>query len=127
MSCLQDKIEGEEAALVLALRDYIKICIGNSAKEKHHKHSISLASKAGGFCAIYIKEERVRIRWFKGGMIDDAFGHLQGEGKTFRIQVITGLDRATRKVIRYYIDETWVYLLEHQAMKQLKASFKKKR
>jgi hypothetical protein len=117
--------QSEQSELFLALIDYIKICIGNSVKEKHRENSTSFFSKEGGFCSIRVKEGAVLIGWFRGRFIDDRFGLLYGKGKTLRTQKVDSLDRATRDAIRYYVQETLIYLLEHHAMMQLKGSLKK--
>ena len=117
--------QSEQSELFLALRDYIKICIGNGVKEKHRENITSFFSTEGGFCSIRVKDGAVLVAWFRGHFIDDRFGLLYGKGKTLRTQKVVTLDRATRDAIRHYVQETLVYLLEHQAMMQLKGSLKK--
>ncbi|WP_373033950.1 hypothetical protein [Sulfurovum sp.] len=115
----------EQAELFLALRDYIKICIGNGAKEKHRENITSFFSPEGGFCSIRVKDGAVLVGWFRGRFIDDRFGLLYGKGKTIRTQKVVTLDKATRDAIRHYVQETLVFLLEHNAMMELKSSLKK--
>ena len=51
---------GEYAELFLKVRDYIKICIGNDAREKYSENITTLYSKEGGFCYIRVKDDYVR-------------------------------------------------------------------
>jgi len=117
--------QSEQSELFLALRDYIKISIGNGVKEKHRENITSFFSREGGFCSIRVKDGAVLIGWFRGRFIDDRFGLLYGKGKTLRTQKVERLDKATRDAIRFYVQETLIYLLEHHAMMHLKGSLKK--
>jgi len=117
--------QSEQSELFLALRDYIKICIGNGVKEKHRENITSFFSREGGFCSIRVKDGAVLIGWFRGRFIDDRFGLLYGRGKTLRTQKVERLDKATRDAVRCYVRETLIYLLEHHAMMQIKGSLKK--
>lgn len=115
----------EQAELFLALRDYIKICIGNGVKEKQRENVTSFFAREGGFCSIRVKESAVLIGWFRGSSIGDPFGLLEGSGKRLRTQKAVLLDRETRSAVRHYVLESRIRLLEHQAAVQLRASLKR--
>ncbi|MBU0632487.1 hypothetical protein KKA17_07570 [bacterium] len=111
---------GEYAELFLHVRDYIKICIGNDAREKYSENITTLYSKEGGFCYIRVKDDYVHIGWFRGRHIDDKYNLLFGKGKTIRGQKVYKLDKPTRDAIKHYVHETLMFLFEHNALMELK-------
>jgi len=111
---------GEYAELFLQVRDYIKICIGNDAKEKQSENITTLYSKEGGFCYIRVKENYIHLGWFRGRHIKDKYDLLFGNGKTIRGQKVYKLDRQARDVINYYVNETLMFLFEHNALMELR-------
>lgn len=108
------------AELFLQVRDYIKICIGNDVKEKHNKNTTSFFTKEGGYCSIRVKDDYVCIIWFKGVFIEDKYKKLIGKGKYARNQKVYNLNSKTRESIRYYVQETFVKLIEHKELNSLK-------
>ncbi|WP_298754439.1 hypothetical protein [uncultured Arcobacter sp.] len=110
----------EHAELFLAVRDYIKICIGNDVKERHNEHTTSFYSKEGGFCSIRVKEDYIFLSWFRGYIVKDKYNLLYGTGKVARKQKIYQLDKLTRESIRYYINETLMFLFEHNELIKMK-------
>ncbi|MGD9968832.1 MAG: hypothetical protein AB7S65_00110 [Sulfuricurvum sp.] len=111
---------GEYAELFLHVRNFIKICIGNDVKEKYSENITTLYSKEGGFCYIRVKDDNIHIGWFRGKHIDDKYNLLFGKGKTIRGQKVYVLDKLTRDAIKYYIHETLMFLLEHNALMKLR-------
>ncbi|MDD2888759.1 MAG: hypothetical protein PHY66_13235 [Aliarcobacter sp.] len=107
---------GEYAELFLNVRDFIKICIGNDAKEKYSENITTLYSKEGGFCYIKVKENYIHIGWFRGRYLNDKFKLLFGKGKSIRGQKVYQLDKVTRDSIKYYVNETLMFLLEHNEL-----------
>lgn len=114
---------GEHAKLFLQVRDFIKICIGNDAKEKYSQNITTLFSKEGGFCYIRVKDNYIHIGWFRGRHVDDKYNLLFGNGKTIRGQKVHKLDKATREAIRYYVNETLMFLFEHNELRKLKLKY----
>ena len=111
---------GEYAELFLNVRDFIKICIGNDAKEKYSENITTLYSKEGGFCYIKVKDDYIHIGWFRGRYISDKYNFLFGKGKSIRGQKVYKLDKITRDSIKYYVNETLMFLFEHNGLKVLK-------
>ncbi len=111
---------GEYAELFLEVRDFIKICIGNDAREKYSENITTLYSKEGGFCYIKVKEGYVHVGWFRGRHINDDYRLLFGKGKSIRGQKVFHLDKQTRDAIRHYVTETLMFLFEHNALMHLK-------
>ncbi|XPV70473.1 MAG: hypothetical protein ACNI25_07795 [Halarcobacter sp.] len=114
----------ELAELFLQVRDFVKICIGNGVKEKHNEHTSSFFTKEGGFCSIKVKDDYIYFSWFKGAVLNDKYNKLEGKGKVARKQIVYNLDKQTRAAIRYYIEETFVKLIEYNELKNIKSSFK---
>jgi len=110
------------AELFLQVRDYIKICIGNDVKEKHNKNTTSFFTKEGGYCSIRVKDDYVCIIWFRGSFFDDKYEMLIGKGKYARNQKVYNLNSKTRESIRYYIQETFVKLIEYNELAKIKNS-----
>ncbi|WP_419770574.1 MAG: hypothetical protein ACNI3C_01930 [Candidatus Marinarcus sp.] len=119
-SSFEKDCNSEYAELFLQVRDYIKISIGNDAKERHSENITTLYSKEGGFCYIRIKENYIHLGWFRGRHINDKYGLLFGKGKTLRAQKVYELDKTTRDSIRYYVQETLMFLFEHNELMKLK-------
>ena len=111
---------GEYAERFLQVRDFIKICIGNDAKEKYSENITTLYSKEGGFCYIRVKDDYIHLGWFRGRYIDDKYDLLFGKGKTLRGQKVYTLDKQTRDAIKYYVNETLMFLFEHNELMKLK-------
>lgn len=110
----------EYAELFLVVRDYVKICIGNDAKEKYSENITTIYSKEGGFCYIRVKDDYIHLGWFRGRHIDDKYKLLFGKGKTIRGQKVYKLDKSTRESIRYYTNETLMFLFEHNELIKMK-------
>ena len=110
--------QGEYAELYLEVRAFIKTCIGDDVKEKFSENITSFFSKEGGFCYIRVKDDYIHIGWFRGRYIDDIYGHLFGTGKTIRGQKVYLLDQKTGDAIKYYVQETLIFLFEHNALKK---------
>jgi len=111
---------GEHAELYLAVRDFIKNKIGEGVREKFSQNITSFFSKEGGFCYIRVKDDYIHIGWFRGRYIDDRYQLLFGKGKTIRGQKVYKLDKKTKESIEYYINETLMFLFEHNALMALK-------
>jgi len=111
---------GEKAELFLEVRDYIKIAIGNDVKEKQNSKSTSYRTNEGVFCSIKVENESVVVNWLKGSLLNDKYDVLKGENTKSRTQKIESLDMKTREMIRYYVEETFIYLFEQNGLKNLK-------
>jgi len=108
------------AELFLEIRDLLKDCIGEDVKEKYSENITSLHSKEGGFCYLRTYDTYVHIGWFRGSHIEDTHGFLFGNGKTIRGQKIQKLDEKTKESIKYYVQETLYFLIEHNEIVKMK-------
>jgi len=113
------------AELFLQVKDFVKVCIGNGVKEKYRENITSYFSPEGGYCYIKAYDDYIHIGWFRGINIEDKYSQLFGSAKTIRGQKVTKLDKNTREAIRYYIDETFVFLIEHNELMKMKKELKK--
>lgn len=124
-TAFQKDSNSQLAELFLQVRDFVKICIGNGVKEKQRENITSYFSKDGGYCYLKAYDEYIHIGWFRGVHIDDKYTSLFGSAKTIRGQKITKIDKKTREAIRYYIDETFMFLIEHNELLKIKKELKK--
>ena len=110
---------GEKAELFLEVRDYIKIVIGNDVKEKQNSKSTSYKTNDGVFCSIKVEHATVIINWLQGSFFSDKYNFLEGINKKSRTQRIEILDTKAREMIRYYVQETFVFLFEKNGLKSM--------
>ena len=111
---------GEYAELFLEVRAFIKKCIGQSAKEKYSANITTIQSTEGGFCYIRVKDDYIHLGWFRGRHINDKYNLLFGNGKTIRGQKIYKLDSSSKEAIKYYVNETLIFLFEHNELMKLR-------
>lgn len=113
------------AELFLEVCDYVKITIGNDVKVRYNPNTTTFYTKDGGYCYVKAYEDYIHVGWTRGRYIEDKYSLLFGTGKTIRGQKITKLDKTTREVIRYYVHETLVFLIEYNELKKIKKDFSK--
>lgn len=119
-TAFQKDSNSEYAELFLLIRDYIKASIGNGVKQRDNKNTTSFCTNDGGYCSIRVKDDYICIIWFKGSLINDKYNNLTGNGKYARNQKIYNLNSNTREMIRYYIQETFIKLVEYNELNRLK-------
>lgn len=112
--------------LFLEIRELIMNTIDGDVKEKFSENITSYFSNEGGYCYLRTKDDYVHIGWFRGVYIDDKYGCLYGNGKTIRGQKIKELGDKEIEAIKYYIQETLFFLLEHNELMKIKNSKKAK-
>lgn len=112
----------EMGDLFLQVRDFVKVCIGNNVREKHSENITSFFSEEGGFCYLKAYDAYIHIGWFRGRFINDKYNQLFGKGKSIRGQKVYKFDIGTRETIKYYTDETFIFLVEHNELIKMKKS-----
>lgn len=117
-------LNSEQAELFLDVREFISTCIGEDLDERYRDNITSYYSKEGGFCYMKTYHTYVHIGWFRGVHIEDKYNFLFGQGKTIRGQRIKKLDKKTKESIKYYIQQTLFFLIEHNELQKIK-NFKK--
>ncbi len=110
------------AELFLDVREFLTSEIEKyieKVREKHSDNVTSLFCKEfnGGFCYIKVKDDYVHIGWFSGAKIRDSFGLLFGSGKQIRGQKVKVLDAESREAISFYVKESYLLLVEKDALK----------
>ena len=113
-------LNSKNAKLFLQVRDFIMDCIGKDVFEKQSENITSYFSKEGGFCYLRTKNDYLHIGWFRGVFIEDRYSLLFGKGKTIRGHKVKKFDKLQKEAIKYYIDETLSFLIEHNELKKLK-------
>jgi len=108
------------AELFLKTRDYVKICIGNSVKEVKREYITSYKIPLGMYCYLKVKDNYLHIGWGRGTSIDDKYKVLFGKGSIVLGQKVVKLDKTTRKIIKDYIDQTTIILIEHNEIKKMR-------
>lgn len=114
------------AELFLAVRDYLKICIGNNVIEKQNENTTTFFTKDGGYCYIKAYDEYIHIGWLRGKHLKDKYSLLSGTAKTIRGQKIVCFDKTTRETIRYYVEQTVMFLIEYNELKKIRNHIKNK-
>ena len=107
-------------SLFLEIRDLIMKEIGEDVKEKYSDNITSFFSKEGGFCYLRTYETHVHIGWFRGVSFDDKYKLLIGNGKTIRGHRLTRLDKKNKDAIKSYIQQTKIFLIEHNELAKMK-------
>ena len=115
-------LNSEYAELFLDVREYLTSEIEkyvDKVKEKYSDNITSLFCKefSSRFCYIRVKENYVHIGWFNGAKIRDDFGLLIGTGKHIRGQIIRVLDEKCIKAIAFYVEQSYILLVEKEAIK----------
>ena len=113
-------LNSDKAELFLKVRDLIMKSIGSDAKEKLSENITSLYSNEGGFCYIKTADDHIRIGWFRGAHIDDKPKQLFGKGKTIRGHKIYQLDKTQKEAVKYYIQQTKMFLIEHNEIMKMR-------
>lgn len=112
--------------LFLVVRDYVKICIGNNVIEKQNENTTTFFTKDGGYCYIKAYDEYIHIGWLRGKHLKDKYSLLSGTAKTIRGQKIVCFDKTTRETIRYYVEQTVMFLIEYNELKKIRNHIKNK-
>ena len=118
-------LNSEYAELFLDVREYLTSEIKkyvDKVEEKYSDNITSLFCKelSNGFCYIKVKENYVHIGWFNGAKIRDDFGLLAGTGKHIRGQKIRVLDEECMKAIKFYVEQSYILLVEKEAIKYMR-------
>lgn len=114
----------KHAELFFETREFIMSCIGEDAKEKLSQNITSYSSKDGGFCYIRTTDEYLHIGWFRGTHINDKYNNFFGNGKAIRGHKFKKLDAKQKEAITYYIEQTKLYLIEHNELMLMKKALK---
>ena len=118
-------LNSSKAELFLDVREFItneiRIYV-EKVVEKYSENITTLHSKdfSSGFCYIKVKDDYVHIGWFNGSKINDKIGFLFGTGKHIRGHKIHVLNDESKRALSYYIKESYILLVEKEAIKSLR-------
>jgi len=121
-------VMSKQSTLFLKVRDLVMKEIGSDEVYEKLSDNITTyyskddALKNQGFCYIRTKEDYVHIGWFRGVFIEDKFDFLFGTGKRIRGQIVKKLNKKQKDAIKYYIQESKSYIIEHIELQKLKKS-----
>ena len=116
-------LNSDQAELFLDVREFITSEIEKyvqKVKEKYSENITSLFCKEfnSGFCYLRVKDDYVHIGWFNGSKINDKLGFLFGKGKHIRGQIVKSLDEECKKAISFYVEQSYICLVEKAALKE---------
>ena len=118
-------LNSEYAELFLDVREFITTEIeklSSKVLEKYSQNITTLYTKefSSAFCYLRIKENYVHIGWFNGAKIEDRFSVLLGDGKHIRGERIYKLDTTSKESITYHIEQSYIWLVEKEAIKEMR-------
>lgn len=116
-------LNSQKAELYLDVRafltDEIEIYV-EKVLEKYSDNITTIFCKefSSAFCYIKVKDDYVHIGWFNGSKIQDKYGLLFGNGKQIRGQRVYTLDEKHKKCIAFYVKQSYILLVEKDALKK---------
>jgi len=118
-------LNSEYAELYLDVREFVSLEIEKYSDKVIEKYSQNITTLYGkGFCSAYcylrVKDDFVWIGWFNGTRIVDKFGFFFGDGKQIRGQRVRLLDDGCKEAISYYVEQSYISLLEKDAIKKMR-------
>ena len=118
-------LNSSQAELFLDVRELITDEIqkySGKVREKYSDNITTLYSEefCSGFCYIKTKDDYVHIGWFNGARIVDEYGMLFGDGKQIRGHKVKVLGKKEKKAIAFYVEQSYIRLIEKHELKMLK-------
>ena len=118
-------LNSEYAELYLDVREFITSEIElyvESVKEKYSDNITTVYGKGlcSAFCYLRVKDDYVHIGWFNGSRIIDTQGCFFGNGKQIRGHKVKVFDEKCKKAISYYVEQSYISLVEKDAMKRMR-------
>lgn len=118
-------LNSDKAELFLDVREFITNEIEKYAQKVREKYSDNITSLystefCSGFCYLKVKDDYVHIGWFNGSKIIDEHGLLFGSGKHIRGQKVKILDLKEKEAIAFYVEQSYIRLVEKDALKKMK-------
>jgi len=112
-------INSSQGELFLQVREYMLNNI-DEVYEDCNEHITSYKTKLGMYCYLKVKNDYVHIGWGRGAKLEDTNNVLIGDGSIVRGQKIVKLDRQTKKILKDFINQTTIILIEHSELKKLR-------
>lgn len=112
-------INSKKAELFLSVREFLLENIPD-VKEDCKEHITSYKINLGMYCYIKVKNDYVHIGWGRGARLDDKYGVLIGDGSIVRGQIVKSLNKTTKGIIKDFIGQTTILLIENDEMKRMR-------
>jgi len=112
-------INSSQGELFLQVREYMLNNI-DEVYEDCNEHITSYKTKMGMYCYLKVKNDYVHIGWGRGAKLEDSKNVLIGDGSIVRGQKIVKLDTQTKKILKDFINQTTIILIEHSELKKLR-------
>jgi len=112
-------INSSKSELFLEVREFMLNSI-DEVFEHCNEHITSYKTKLGMYCYLKVKNDYVHIGWGRGAKLEDSYGVLIGDGSIVRGQRIEKLDSKTKKILKDFINQTTIILIEHTELKKLR-------
>ena len=118
-------LNSEYAELFLDVREYVTSEIesySDKVIEKYSDNITTLYAKgfSSAYCYLRVKDDFIWIGWFNGSRITDKFGSLFGDGKQIRGQRVRLLDEGCKEAISYYVEQSYISLVEKEEIKKMR-------
>ena len=115
-------INSSKSELFLEVREFILNSI-DEVYEDYSENITSYKTKLGMYCYLKVKNDYLHIGWGRGTKLEDSYGVLFGDGSIVRGQRVDKLDGKTKKILKDFINQTTIILIEHDELKRLHKSF----
>ena len=114
-------LNSSKSELFLEVREFILKNI-DEVYEDCKEHITSYKTILGMYCYLKVKENYLHIGWGRGAKLEDIYGVLIGDGSVVRGQKIEKLNPQTKKILKDFIHQTTIILIEHNELNNLKKS-----
>lgn len=115
-------INSTKGELFLKVREFMLENI-DEVYEDCKDHITSYKTTLGMYCYLKVKNDYLHIGWGRGAKFDDSYGVLFGNSSVIKGQKIQRFDTTTKKILKDFINQTTIILIEHQELKKLRKSF----
>jgi len=116
-------ISSQHSKLFLKVRNFMLENI-DDVEEQYRENMTSYKTKLGMYCYLKVKDDYVHIGWGRGARLEDKCNILLGDGSIVRGQKIYSFDKQIKKILKDFINQTTIILIEHDEMKKLRKIMK---
>jgi len=114
-------INSSKSELFLEVREFMLENI-DEVYEDSKEHITSYKTTLGMYCYLKVKNNYLHIGWGRGAKLEDSYGVLIGGGSIVKGQKVEKLDSKTKKILKDFINQTTIILIEHSELNRLRKS-----
>lgn len=118
-TAFEKDINSEKKELFLEVREFLLEHILD-VKEDCKENITSYKTKLGMYCYIKVKNDYIHIGWGRGAKLGDPYNVLFGNGSVVRGQKVLNLDKKTKSILKDFIDQTTIILIENNELKSIR-------